>query len=144
MHPFSHSDYFSLLSPAIFPCLTALYVATRGYEQALFVHYPRQTVSLAVVFPLPAAIFFFFAQEENEEVRRQIARLKKRTGMRVADGPRASRPNFHCILETAGYYEHEMFLLFPSSFPRSVSSFHVFALFPACPCSFLCMFPDRY
>lgn len=27
-----------------------------------------------------------------------------------------SRPNSHCILETAGYYEHEMFL--PPSFPR--------------------------
>lgn len=64
--------------------------------------------------------YFFFAQEENEEVRRQIARLKKKNrdeGSRA----RASRPNFHCILETAGYYEHEMFLLFPSPFsPISV------------------------
>lgn len=35
---------------------------------------------------------------------------EKRIRARVADGPCASRPNFHCILETAGYYECEMFL----------------------------------
>jgi len=51
----------------------------------------------------------FLTQEGNEEVWRQIAWLKKEEAGE-ADGPRASRPNFHCILETAGYYEREMFL----------------------------------
>lgn len=37
---------------------------------------------------------------------------EKRIRAGMADGPRASRPNFHCILETAGYYEREMFLPF--------------------------------
>lgn len=37
---------------------------------------------------------------------------EKRIRVGMADGPRASRPNFHCILETAGYYEREIFLPF--------------------------------
>lgn len=76
-----------------------------------------QTVSLAVMLPLPPAAFL--AREENkEEVRRQIAWLykekkrkkrKKKRSERERTA-RAFRPNSHCILETAGYYEHEMFL----------------------------------
>jgi len=117
MHPFSHLDYLSFVHPQ-FSCLTALYAATRGYEQALFVHYPRQTVSLAVVFPLPAAIFFCSRRERRSPETNSATKKKNRD-----EGSRAwaSRPNFHCILETAGYYEHEMFLLFPSPFsPISV------------------------
>lgn len=77
-------------------------------------------MSLAVVLLLPVA---FSAQQENEEeVPRQIARLKGRRGKKGGERERGrvarasvSRPNSHCIPETAGYYELETFL--PSFFP---------------------------
>jgi len=73
-------------------CLTA----PRRDMNKLLVTLSERAVSLAGA--------FFVQEEHGEEVRRQIAQLKK-TDSRNSQRTTRSCPNSHCILETAGYYE---------------------------------------
>jgi len=88
--------------------------AAKGYEQALLVTLSERAVSLAGA--------FLMQEEHGEEVRRQIARLKK-TDSRNSQRTTRSCPNSHCILETAGYYER---CFRPSLLPP----FHAIPVFP--------------
>lgn len=102
-----------------------------------------ERVSLAVVLLLPVAFLErakVEEEDEEEEVSRQMARLKKKKEKRGWPTGRASRPNSHCIPETAGYYEHTRCFsvrlsppspIFPpfSAHPRAFP--HILVLFPA-------------
>lgn len=135
--PFSRLDLFRSFAQPQF-CQTAL----RGHRERMrtsaftSVHYPNRSC------PWPFVPAVFLTQERRRSLEtNSVAEKRIRAGM--ADGPRASRPNFHCILETAGYYEREMFLppfLVPSLPP---SSLYVLVLFPASLARFsICFLTD--